>query len=275
MTTSSGARRARRRRRARVDLAEVNGRVFVNNVSLGVYAEAVQRPGYREAKMRTLLDTIPAVVGPDAQRQPLRWTDRMAGSARVGRRWSYPTTATAWAASSAREPARSLDEGLLGIIVADAPTDARAHRHRHSRPWREWTAPSFTVQAPERVSAGIDGEAGRSTRRALRHAPGVRTCASLPSILAHRHRPRCPTRLGTRYARSRGSRQATMSRPLRHRDDPPRLLAVPRMAQSTRAQPEVAQSSLLDDGHRRPTVRRSCSFVETRPRLELTRWSQF
>ena len=32
----------------RVDLAEVNGRVFVNNVSLGLYAEAVQRPGYRE-----------------------------------------------------------------------------------------------------------------------------------------------------------------------------------------------------------------------------------
>ena len=40
-----------------VDLAEVNGRVFVNNVSLGVYAEAVQRQGYRDAKLRTLLDT--------------------------------------------------------------------------------------------------------------------------------------------------------------------------------------------------------------------------
>ena len=30
-----------------VDLGEVNGRVFVNNVSLGVYAVAVQHPGYR------------------------------------------------------------------------------------------------------------------------------------------------------------------------------------------------------------------------------------
>jgi hypothetical protein len=26
---------------------------------MGLYAEAVQRPGYRDAKMRTLLDTIP------------------------------------------------------------------------------------------------------------------------------------------------------------------------------------------------------------------------
>ena len=34
-----------------VDLGEVNGRVFVNNVSLGVYAEAVSQDGYREAKI--------------------------------------------------------------------------------------------------------------------------------------------------------------------------------------------------------------------------------
>ncbi len=47
----------------RVDLAEVNGRVFVNNVSLGLYAEAVQRKGYRDAKLRTILDTAPDVLG--------------------------------------------------------------------------------------------------------------------------------------------------------------------------------------------------------------------
>jgi diacylglycerol kinase family enzyme len=32
-----------------VDLGEVNGRVFVNNVSLGLYGEAVQRGDYRDA----------------------------------------------------------------------------------------------------------------------------------------------------------------------------------------------------------------------------------
>jgi len=57
----------------RVDLAEVNGRVFVNNVSLGLYAEAVQRPGYREAKLRTLLDTVPDVLGPDGAGLDLAW----------------------------------------------------------------------------------------------------------------------------------------------------------------------------------------------------------
>ena len=34
----------------RVDLAEVNGRVFVNNASLGLYAKIVQTPEYRDAK---------------------------------------------------------------------------------------------------------------------------------------------------------------------------------------------------------------------------------
>ena len=58
----------------RVDLAEVNGRVFVNNVSLGLYADAVQRDGYREAKLRTILDTVPDVLGPAATGLDLRWT---------------------------------------------------------------------------------------------------------------------------------------------------------------------------------------------------------
>ncbi len=58
----------------RVDLAEVNGRVFVNNVSLGLYADAVQREGYREAKLRTLLDTVPELLGPDGSGLDLRWS---------------------------------------------------------------------------------------------------------------------------------------------------------------------------------------------------------
>ncbi len=35
-----------------IDLAEVNGRVLVNNVSMGVYASIVQSADYRNAKCR-------------------------------------------------------------------------------------------------------------------------------------------------------------------------------------------------------------------------------
>ena len=40
-----------------IDVAEVNGRLFLNNVSLGIYGDAVQHPAYRGAKAQTLLQT--------------------------------------------------------------------------------------------------------------------------------------------------------------------------------------------------------------------------
>ena len=40
-----------------IDVGEVNGRIFLNNVSLGIYGEAVQLAGYRDTKVRTLAET--------------------------------------------------------------------------------------------------------------------------------------------------------------------------------------------------------------------------
>src|SRR4249919_2470621 len=65
-----------------VDLGEVNGRVFVNNVSLGVYAQAVSQDDYRESKLRTLLDTLTDTLGAEGETVDLRWTDPD-GAARV------------------------------------------------------------------------------------------------------------------------------------------------------------------------------------------------
>ena len=62
-----------------VDLGEVNGRVFVNNVSLGVYAEAVSQDDYREAKLRTLLQTLTDSLGPEGEPVQLRWHDPEGG----------------------------------------------------------------------------------------------------------------------------------------------------------------------------------------------------
>src|SRR5664279_1597612 len=57
----------------RVDLAEVNGRVFVNNVSLGVYAAVVSSRNYRRSKLRAVLDELPNVIGPESEPAPLRF----------------------------------------------------------------------------------------------------------------------------------------------------------------------------------------------------------
>jgi diacylglycerol kinase family enzyme len=46
-----------------VDIAEVNGRTFLNNVSLGIYGDVVRSPAYHDAKVRTLLETAAEVDG--------------------------------------------------------------------------------------------------------------------------------------------------------------------------------------------------------------------
>jgi len=58
----------------RIDLAAVNGRMFVNNASLGLYAEIVQSPDYRDAKVKTAASILPDLLGPDTAPLDLRYT---------------------------------------------------------------------------------------------------------------------------------------------------------------------------------------------------------
>jgi len=63
----------RRGTEIRVDLAEVNGQVFVNNVSLGIYAAMLRSPHYRRFKTRAALDELPGLIGPGSAPLPLRF----------------------------------------------------------------------------------------------------------------------------------------------------------------------------------------------------------
>ena len=148
-------------RERRVDLGDVNGRVFVNNVSLGVYAEAVQRSGYRNAKLRTLLDTVPDVLGPAGSGLDLRWTGPDGQEHRGGavilvsnNRYRLGTEV-----GSGTRPA--IDDGLLGIAITAAPAGRGERDRTPQRPVRQWSATTFEVRADQPVPAGIDGEALR------------------------------------------------------------------------------------------------------------------
>ncbi len=142
-----------------VDLADVNGRVFVNNVSLGLYAEAVQRHGYRDAKLRTIMDTVPDALGPGGSGLDLQWSGQGGNEHRSGAAIlvSNNRYRLGRAVGSGTRP--RIDDGLLGITVVGAPRDGDENGGRTHRPWQEWTAPSFDVRSDTPIAAGIDGEA--------------------------------------------------------------------------------------------------------------------
>jgi diacylglycerol kinase family enzyme len=137
----------------RIDVATVNGRLFLNNVSLGLYGDAVQQPGYRDAKARTLLATAGAVLGSKVAAPSLRVVgDR---EDEHGRPAVVLVSNNAYALEpppvAATRP--RLDGAELGIIVLDAPGGARRP------PARAWTAPTLEVHAAAGAQAGLDGEA--------------------------------------------------------------------------------------------------------------------
>ncbi len=58
----------------RVDVGRINGRLFINNVSLGVYAEMLGDPGYRGDKLRVAQTKLRAVFSDPTLRRALRIT---------------------------------------------------------------------------------------------------------------------------------------------------------------------------------------------------------
>ncbi len=165
----------------RIDMAEVNGRPFLNNVSLGIYGEAVRRSGYRDAKLRTMLETIDEVLGSTTTTPTLLVTDDLA------RRHTSPlvvlvsNNAYALDQPLVHGSRPRLDTGRLGIVVLDRPGAERA-------PFSAWSAPSVEIAgAPDAsggIPAGVDGEAAPLS-------PPLR-CAIRPAALRvriSRHHP--------------------------------------------------------------------------------------
>jgi diacylglycerol kinase family enzyme len=139
----------------RVDLAEVNGRVFVNNTSLGIYAEAVQSSGYRDAKLRTMLDTIPEFTGTEARAHDLKYvgpdgTTRSRAAVIMVSNNSYRLGHLTGSGTRPR-----LDDGELGIAVLGAPADGTRSRTRLV----QWNVAQFDVSSDQPVPVGVDGEA--------------------------------------------------------------------------------------------------------------------
>jgi diacylglycerol kinase family enzyme len=136
----------------RVDIAEANGRLFLNNVSLGVYGDAVQRPEYRGAKVKTILATADKVLSTTAPTPAMRITDDSGHQHTSPLLVLISNNPYALEKPLVQGSRPRLDTGRLGIIVVDRP-DTRPP------PVSAWTARSVDLSASAQLPAGLDGEA--------------------------------------------------------------------------------------------------------------------
>jgi diacylglycerol kinase family enzyme len=180
-----------------VDLAEVNGRVFVNNASLGVYAKIVQSADYRDAKVQTAAAMLPDLLGPAATPLDIRFTlpsGQEATAAQLLLVSNNPYQVGQLRGGGTRE---RLDGGVLGIVSVRVDTTADAERLaalelagnvRRFASWNDWTASELEVRSAGPVEIGIDGEA-LTLQPPLRFEirPGALT-VRLPRIAAQRSR---------------------------------------------------------------------------------------
>jgi diacylglycerol kinase family enzyme len=180
-----------------VDLAEVNGRIFVNNASLGVYAKIVQSADYRDAKMQTAAAMLPDLLGPAATPLDLRFTlpsGQEAAAPELLLVSNNPYQVAQLRGGGTRE---RLDGGVLGVVSVrvDTAVDAEklaalelAGNVRRFASWNDWTPSEFEVRSAGPVEIGIDGEA-LTLQPPLRFEirPGALT-VRLPRIAAQRSR---------------------------------------------------------------------------------------
>ena len=186
-----------------VDFATVNGRFFVNNVSLGVYATIVQQDEYREAKVGTTSSLVPELLGRADQPFDLQFTEP------DGRTVDGPYLVQVSNNPYVLGPAldltqrRQLDTGTLGVFAVTGSSGAEAAalltlgavgQRRLSPNWHEFTTETFEVWSRSGTAdAGVDGEALRfdTPLRFRIHPRGLRLLVPADNLmLADRRRAR-------------------------------------------------------------------------------------
>ncbi|HMK93745.1 MAG TPA: diacylglycerol kinase family protein [Thermoleophilia bacterium] len=149
-----------------IDLADVNGRVFVNNVSLGLYAEIVSSPEYRDHKREVTLEALPEMLGPGSEPFDLRFSTPDGvehDGAHViqvsnGPYGTTPTTMTS------RPRLNTGELGVFSLLVPDATSAARAvtalatGQPKLYPGYLSWNTPGLEVTSGSRIPVGLDGE---------------------------------------------------------------------------------------------------------------------
>ncbi len=153
----------------RIDYATVNGRFFVNNVSLGVYATIVQQEGYREAKSATTKQLLPELLGETERPFDLQFTSPDGAEVDGSFLVMVSNNPYVLAVSPSTSQRLRLDTGRLGVFAVTATTGTQAAevvtlalagqgpRSGHAF---EFSCDKFEIRSRSGTAfAGVDGEA--------------------------------------------------------------------------------------------------------------------
>jgi diacylglycerol kinase family enzyme len=152
----------------RIDLALLGERVFVNNVTMGLYAKIVQSPEYRDHKVETVLDMLPAMLGPGGAPFDLRFTGPDGTVHRSAHVILVSNGRYELTGPQAFGSRRRIDGGALGIVTAEFRSSGDVARFiqlqavgqaGRFRGWINWTDTRFEVRSGAPVEVGLDGEA--------------------------------------------------------------------------------------------------------------------
>jgi diacylglycerol kinase family enzyme len=187
----------------RIDLGMVGDQVFVNNATVGLYAKIVQSPAYRDHKVDTALELLPAMLGPNAVPFDLRFVGPDGTEHHSAHLIMVSNNRYELSHPEGFGSRRRLDAGTLGIVAARLRSPGEAARFvqlqaprptRRPADWLEWTDTSFQVRSGQPVEVGVDGEAmlldppirfrivpGALRVRIPAQAPGYSPAAAVPT----------------------------------------------------------------------------------------------
>jgi diacylglycerol kinase family enzyme len=172
-----------------IDVGDINGRIFLNNVSFGVYADIVNHPEYRDNKLAVSRQVLNEVV--EGKRQPYNLQfDNAENGQHFDQAVMVIVSANRYKTVGLLElgQRQHLDEGILQVnavtrlnnalvrgLVKHAslhrllkkpqklkPAAEGASRQREVSGLDQWTAESFSIDSGEQsLVVGVDGEKER------------------------------------------------------------------------------------------------------------------
>ena len=138
----------------KVDVGRIGKKLFLNNVSFGIYADAIAETGYREHKTESLVEAAKADIKDSDVHLSIQDPDGTTHDdigVLLASNNPYRFIGAPDFAGRAR-----LDTGSLGVILADRESIGQT-RLRHSD-IVQWSAPQVTVDSTnKKVHVGIDG----------------------------------------------------------------------------------------------------------------------